>query len=131
MNGNNMKNITPIEIGKTIVGILPDITSDEDVAAKDTMYRSTSVMGLFAYSDGNIVGSMLMSAYFSAKRVYVDIKTSTPNQTYDCKKPFIRRLVSPYTMDRKPEMNDSIFISPLDDTSQKCHRLRSSQVLHQ
>ena len=37
MRGNNMKNITPIETGKTIVGILPDITSDDDVAAKETM----------------------------------------------------------------------------------------------
>jgi hypothetical protein len=99
-----MKNITPIENGKTIEGIFPDMTSDTEETAKDTVYSKISVIGLFAYFNIMSDRSMLIFTYFSAKTKYVEIRTSRANQKYNGKKPFINRLVSEYTMDKNPEM---------------------------
>ncbi|HLB71585.1 MAG: hypothetical protein OIN88_12390 [Candidatus Methanoperedens sp.] len=75
-----MKNITPIEAGNTICGALPEITSDVDETAKEVMKSNTSAVGLPPVFKVKRDLSMLISAYFSMERLYVDIEISRINQ---------------------------------------------------
>ena len=78
--GNKIKNIMPTETGNTIAGTLPERTSEAELIAKDVTKLKRSAIGLLTVLKVIRERSILISTYFSKKRLYVDIKTSMMNQ---------------------------------------------------